>query len=741
MKKSKMFKKTSIFLAFFMFIIPGIVIGSEPIVLENRADFNVLQPEWYFKPDSYSELVDWYSILEQQFPNYIEIFKANELYNTGIVDGGYDLYYVRITNESLGFHKPEVLFLGGPHGDETVGTIGLYWFTNWLMRKAVTDEPCVEYSKEWLKWLVDNREIYIEICHNPYGFDSITRTDANGWDLNREADYDGPGNPTGGIWASVNGRTLRAFVDNHTIMAGCDFHGGVRLLLYPWSSTHDDLEARSKITGETYHHVPPDFFYFDVSSLRLGRFMGGYGGILDSRRVGPSSDVIDYEAQGSLTPWGYGADVERHPSEDIFVEDEIFGNYPGSGILWVTPEISNVKNPDESTFGNDTINRYGAEVRRFVLHQTDLAQPYLRWAGSTPSNNSVVPRNTSLSFKWQVNGSLVVDETILLLSNFPNSFEFPDWESENLAVNESEYSGGTGWDDASNGAVSGITYEKTITLNDCGDYYIVAKAKVDQAYKKVIKSAIYGDNSFLRLIQERTNESYVEIINGTDGVEEINGQLWWYSPVVHIKVADNYPPSKPLILSSEVDGFTEMPYDFEAVATDLEGNDIQYGWDWGDGLNIEWTEFYSSGQSGTISHIWDNAGIFNVKVKARDLYGEGIWSDDVVIVINKSFMPELEIEKPINTIYLNDKELIPFEFLQKPVVFGDITITVNILSDLELVDNISFIYDDQIVKTDQDYPFDFLFSENSFGKTSIKIDVYSLDGRIYSEIIEFWKFF
>jgi hypothetical protein len=150
-------------------------------------------PSWYNKPTSYAQLVSWYQALEAQYPDYIEVFKANVLYNTGTIPNSYDDYYVRITNESLGLHKPEVLFLGSPHGDETVGTIGMFWFTDWLTRMAFTDEPSPSYSKDWLRWLIDNREIYFEVSHNPYGFDTDQRYDSHGWDLNREADLDGPG--------------------------------------------------------------------------------------------------------------------------------------------------------------------------------------------------------------------------------------------------------------------------------------------------------------------------------------------------------------------------------------------------------------------------------------------------------------------------------------------------------------------------------------------------------------------
>ena len=68
-----------------------------------------LGPVWYYKPNDYAELVSWYLALEANYSEYIEVFKGNELYGTNQATGGYDLYYVRITNESNGFHKPEIL--------------------------------------------------------------------------------------------------------------------------------------------------------------------------------------------------------------------------------------------------------------------------------------------------------------------------------------------------------------------------------------------------------------------------------------------------------------------------------------------------------------------------------------------------------------------------------------------------------------------------------------------------------
>jgi hypothetical protein len=592
--------------------------------------------QWYMKPRNYTELVQWYLDLEQQYPNYLEVFKANTLYNTGNATGGYDLYYVRITNESLGLHKPEVLFIGGAHGDETVGTIGLYWFTNWLMRMAFTNEQCTDYSKNWLRWLIDNREIYIEVSDNPYGFDHGQRGDGNGWDLNREADMDGPGYPTGGIWGSVNGKTLRAFIDHHMIRAGCDFHGGARLLLYPWASTHQTTCGTSPISGKTYSYAPPDFFFFDVSSLRLGDYIGDYGGNLNADSVGTIPDTVGYSAQGGICPWAYGANVVRNPAEDPYVENEIWQNYPGAGILWLSPEMSYTKNPAESSFGNDTIPRYGAEVRRIILHQTDLAQPYLQWQPDSIQNNAVAFANTPINFTWQINGSLVVDHTSIQYGNNPDPIH--TWTSTTTDHNEydGDYIGGTGWDDAESGHTIGTTYREDIVITTPGEYYFVAKAQVDQQYANVLHSDIYGANPYLRLVNERTNVSYHEELQGSDGIEIINGQTWWYSSIIHVTVRDN-APEKPTTPLGKAEGKIRQTYNFSTSTTDLDTNDsLYYQWNWGDGTVSNWMGPYHSGEITNVTHSWTNKGTYSIRVKARDkALLESNWSDPLTIHLRR----------------------------------------------------------------------------------------------------------
>ncbi len=491
-------------------------------------------PDGYTFARNYSQLVGWYRALEQRFPGFLETFKANELYGTGRIAGGYDCWYVRITNESRGPDKPEALFLGSPHGVEKIGTTCLYWFTDWLMRMAYTDEPCPGYDKAWLRWLIDHREIYIEISHNPWAFDHNRRWDHNGWDLNREADYNGPGEwgpPS--CWRSVPGKTLVRFVNNHTVRVGCDFHEGLRKLMYPWFNSHWLVKGVSPITWTPYNYAPPDFYFYDAASVRAADYLGDFGGDLAGWDVGPITSFVD-SIDGALVCWAYGSDVASNPREDRYVNDEANGGYPGAGIMWHLYEVYDYEKHINrwELLGNDTALGFGMEIRRYLLHQIDLAQPYVRWT-AMPDEHAEPGTHT---FRWQVNGSLVVDHTMLHWGSDPDPISNYSHTSEDHDRHAGDWRGGTGWHNAMNGSTQGMTYSATLSFDQPGDYYVVAKAQVDQRYGTPHARLFYGSDPYLRLVKERTDPDFYEARQGTDGLEEVQGRLWWYSPVVHVHV-------------------------------------------------------------------------------------------------------------------------------------------------------------------------------------------------------------
>ena len=93
---------------------------------------------------------------------------------------------------------------------------------------------------------------------------------------------------------------------------------------------------------------------------------------------------------------------------------------------------------------------------------------------------------------------------------------------------------------------------------------------------------------------------------------------WSEKPYYLVLVDD--PPDTPSTPSGPKSGFTGFSYTYSTSSTDSNGDKIIYGWDWnGDDIVDEWTTgFYESGTTVSISHTWDTAGLYGVKVIAKD---------------------------------------------------------------------------------------------------------------------------
>ena len=119
----------------------------------------------------------------------------------------------------------------------------------------------------------------------------------------------------------------------------------------------------------------------------------------------------------------------------------------------------------------------------------------------------------------------------------------------------------------------------------------------------------------------------------------------------------NQPPDKPEPPKGDESGLPGEDKEFTVTKTsDPEKNKISYIFDWGDGTQSLW--LYKT--MGTIksSHNWTERGTYNVRVKARDIYGaESEWSDPLVVtmprvkIINRSLLNFLE-DHPILSLIL-----------------------------------------------------------------------------------------
>ena len=100
-----------------------------------------------------------------------------------------------------------------------------------------------------------------------------------------------------------------------------------------------------------------------------------------------------------------------------------------------------------------------------------------------------------------------------------------------------------------------------------------------------------------------------------------------YLGIYYDQVPLGTPPTKPTKPDGPTSGGINTEHTYSTSATDPDGDQIYYVFDWGDGTSDEFGPF-DSGATGSGSHAWAARGDYNIKVKARDTVGlESDWSD------------------------------------------------------------------------------------------------------------------
>jgi hypothetical protein len=131
----------------------------------------------------------------------------------------------------------------------------------------------------------------------------------------------------------------------------------------------------------------------------------------------------------------------------------------------------------------------------------------------------------------------------------------------------------------------------------------------------------------------------------------IQGCLLFGDPAQTIKTPHpSAPPEKPStpVGKTTVVWFKNITY--TSSTTEPDGEQIYYLFDWNDGSASEWLGPYDSGQIVTAHYSWSELGIYNVRVKAKDIWGAGSpWSDPLVVTVTDNNPPELPtIDGPTN---------------------------------------------------------------------------------------------
>jgi len=95
---------------------------------------------------------------------------------------------------------------------------------------------------------------------------------------------------------------------------------------------------------------------------------------------------------------------------------------------------------------------------------------------------------------------------------------------------------------------------------------------------------------------------------------------------------ENHPPMVPLKPSGPT--FVEMgvEYTYSSSTFDVDGDQIRFRFDWGDGNVSDWSDFVVSNTSVSMSYYWSSISVYAVRVIAQDING-----------LNSSLSPALNV--------------------------------------------------------------------------------------------------
>lgn len=97
---------------------------------------------------------------------------------------------------------------------------------------------------------------------------------------------------------------------------------------------------------------------------------------------------------------------------------------------------------------------------------------------------------------------------------------------------------------------------------------------------------------------------------------------------------DGNCPEVPERPDGPTEGVVGVEYTFSTSTTDFDGDQVYYMWDWDDGTFSGWLGPYDSGETVYANHSWIGERKYDVKVKAKDVYGaESDWSYPKIIYI------------------------------------------------------------------------------------------------------------
>ena len=168
-----------------------------------------------------------------------------------------------------------------------------------------------------------------------------------------------------------------------------------------------------------------------------------------------------------------------------------------------------------------------------------------------------------------------------------------------------------------------------------------------QRYNREFWDAVFGEKIFeIGRANQDSKEDNIWRISDSSMRGVLYGLNLFGDPSIALKVKsnnniNNQKPNTPSTPTGVTSGISGLEYSFNTTATDPDGDQISYGWDWdGDCIVDEWTKHYRSGEQITTSHKWNKGGTYNIRVKSIDTrYKKSSFSNPLTIIIEQNDPP------------------------------------------------------------------------------------------------------
>ena len=146
-----------------------------------------------------------------------------------------------------------------------------------------------------------------------------------------------------------------------------------------------------------------------------------------------------------------------------------------------------------------------------------------------------------------------------------------------------------------------------------------------------------GDEDSWKTFIEQAGQRTVPDLDLIARIDHVGSDVFDIKVRLGNGVDANSPMTTPDPPSGDSQGSSGTPVQLQATHTDVEGDDLIYQFDFGDGETSPWTDSYSSGQVCEIEHTYDVDGQYDVKVRVQDDWGEeSSWSGGFTVTIGGS---------------------------------------------------------------------------------------------------------